>query len=150
MTSLFAGMQKTQFSAGFQLCFKILPKDQSLTETPEPFWLDPVIGSCYPPISGQVTKVTFFPWNLKKKYFKQFFILAGMQRYSLCVVKVSFILCKFTPPWGRVLLGNLIVPNQAKTFPAFYRTRMFITVFTKRTVQQYKCIVRRQLRPNVT
>jgi hypothetical protein len=37
----------------------------------------------------------------------------------------------FQAPWSRVLLEKLIVTHLLKKFPAFYRTQMFITVFTR-------------------
>ena len=40
----------------------------------------------------------------KKTYFEQFFLLAGTRPYNICVVNVLFTLCKFIPPWSRLLL----------------------------------------------
>jgi len=40
----------------------------------------------------------------KKKKMEQFFLLAGTRPYNICVVNVLFGLCKFIPPWSRILL----------------------------------------------
>jgi hypothetical protein len=40
----------------------------------------------------------------KNKKIEQFFLPAGTQHCNICVVNILFRLCKFIPPWSRVLL----------------------------------------------
>jgi hypothetical protein len=42
----------------------------------------------------------------------------------------SYSAVKYLCPWGRVILGNIMVPQLVKKFPAFCETRRFTAVFT--------------------
>ena len=77
-------------------------------------------------ISGADVDVVFFvnsSYNASGEGMVDF----GETEFGKCLSSLdSYLLV----PWSRVLLEKLTVPQLVKNFPAFYRTRKFITVFT--------------------
>ena len=57
------------------------------------------------------------------------YLLTCIISYSLTYL-LAYLLTYILTPWNRVLLETLTGFHLVKKFPAFYRTRRFITAFT--------------------
>jgi len=79
-------------------------------------------------IASQGTTMHAKVWNTPMQRFRPSVRLSG-RMYSR-TAKTTILLTYLLTPWNRVILEKLTGSQLVKKFPAFYRTRRFITALT--------------------